>query len=250
MSQLLLRVMERPLMPLHKTVETLGAKIAAVQKATADATRSVEAGLSDMLEEQGKRIGRKVDDLMDVVEDGTEKLAALAKHVDQCKVEHDERSQRLHDDMARAEEAVTRQHMQVDTRLTDVTAAIAQLQTGLGALREQGHTGATRLSGSLSNLAKQLDRQQSAVCGRIDAVHPALAAHADVLTSGIDKTSKDLVAHCDTLSASTKALVSATVQEQVARHLVPLKAKNTLLLVVSALSCASTLALLGLHFYH
>jgi DNA repair exonuclease SbcCD ATPase subunit len=250
MSQLLLRVMERPLMPLHKTVETLGAKIAAVQKASTDAMRSVEAGLGDMLEAQGVRIGRKVDDVMDLVEDGTKKLAALAKHVDECKVEQDGRNQRLQDVLAQADEAVAQQHMEVDARLTEVTAAIAQLETGLAALREQEHTGTTRLTGGLSNLAKQLDRQQGAVCERIDALQPALAAHADMLASGIDKSSKDIVSHCDVLSASTKALVAATVREQLAQQLAPLRAKNTVLLVVSAFSCAALLALLGLQYYH
>lgn len=324
MSQLLQRVMERPLAPLHKTIEDLRGQIAAVQQASIHAAQSVEAGLSEVLEGQSKRLNRHVDDVADGVDSLKEELAGLASTLEKRHGWQVEREQHIQGSLARAGDvlvqldakadavngalaataaglarfdgtlgAVREQQEvaaerfsqelgglggrleqqqahfdgsfgrttavleQLDTRaaatnesLAAAVHAVAKVDAALGALREQEQTSASRLDGGLHTLEQQLDRQQAGLCERIDAVKPALAPHIDALAATVDQSSRETAARYDALPESQKALVAATVQEQLALQLAPFQARTKWLVAVCALSLASTVALLGLQLIH
>jgi chromosome segregation ATPase len=146
---------------------------------------------------------------------------------------------------------------QLDTRaasanesLAAAVHAVAKVDAELGALREQEQTGTSRLNGGLDTLAQQLDRQQAGLCERIDAVMPALAPHINTLAATVDQSSRENAARYDALSESQKALVAATVQEQLALQLAPFQARTKWLVAVCALSLATTVALLGVQLIH
>jgi chromosome segregation ATPase len=324
MSQLLQRVMERPLAPLHKTIEDLRSQIAAVQQASAHAAQSVEAGLSEVIEGQGKRLNRHVNDVADGVDSLKEELAGLASTLEKRHGGQVEQDQRIEESLARAgnvlvqldakadaansalaattadlarvdgalgtvreQQKVVAERLsqelgglgerleqqqahfdgslgrtssileQLDTRaaaanesLAAAARAVAKVDADLGTLREQEQTSASRLHGGLDALAQQLDRHQAGLCERIDAVTPALAPHIDTLAASVDQSSRETAARYDALSGSQKALVAATVQEQLALQLAPFQARTKWLVAVCALSLASTVALLGLQLIH
>jgi len=324
MSQLLLRVMERPLGPLHKTIDDLHAQIAAVQQASIHAAQSVEAGLSEVLDGQSKRLNRHVNDVADSVDSLKQELAGLASTLEKRHSGQVERDGTVQDRLARAGDllaqldakadaagsalaatavdlarvdgtlgAVREQQQvvadrmsqefiglggrleqqqahfdgslgrttevleQLDTRaaatsdsLGAAARAIAKVDTDLGTLREQEQANAGQLNGGLNALAKQLDRQQTGLCERIDAVKPSLAPQFDTLAATIDKSSRDVANRYDALSETQKALVEATVQQQLALQLAPFQARSKWLIAVCGLSFASTLALLGMQFIH
>ncbi len=324
MSQLLQRVMERPLAPLHKTIEDLRSQIAAVQQASVHAAQSVEAGLSEVLEGQNKRLNRHVNDVADGVDSLKEELAGLASTLEKRHDGQAERDQHMQDSLARAGDVLVQldakadaangalaataadlarvdgalvtvreqQQMavdrfsqelgglggrleqqqahfdgslrrtssvleQLDTRtaaanesLAAAVSAVAKVDAGLGTLREQEQASTSRLNGGLDTLAQQLGRQQAGLCERIDAVMPALALHIDALAATVDQSSRETAARYHALSESQKALVAATVQEQLALQLAPFQAKTKWLIAVCALSLASTVALLGLQLIH
>jgi len=293
MAQMLLRVMERPLTPLHKTIEELGTHLAAVQKASVHAAHGVEAGLREALEEQDKRLKRQFNDVADDVEKLEEALAKHASTLDQQHTGQAARDQHMQDTLASAFDGLVQQYAQVEDSFDKVATALEQLDaktaaaleqldaktvaalhqldakavatgasvaavastvgqidTGLATQREQDLTIATRLSGGLASLSTQLERQQAALSARIDTVPPSMAPQFDLLSATMDKTSREVAERYSILSASQQALVTATVQEQLALQLAPFQAKSTFLLALCVLSFASTLALLGLHFYH
>ena len=270
MSQMLLRVMERPLTPLHNTLEAMAAQIVAVQKASVQATQSVELNLSDALEEQNKRVKRQFSDLTDNVDKLKEVLAEFAQTLDTKYTDHGKRDQHLQDSLTRVNDMLAQQQTngndrfskttalfdQIDTQLATTsdnliaaTRAIEKLDTDVTTLGEQEVVIASRIGNSLKNLSKQLDLQQTAMNDRIDAVQPALVPHFNDLAATIDKSAQEIAGRHHALSASQRELVTATVQEQLAIQLMPLRAKNTLLLSVCALSFTLTVALLVLHFY-
>jgi ABC-type transporter Mla subunit MlaD len=324
MSQLLQRVMERPLAPLHKILEDLRSQIAAVQQASIHAAQSVEAGLSEVLEGQSKRLNRHVNDVADGVDSLKEELTGLVLTLEKRHDGQVERDQHMQDSLARAGDVLVqldakadaangalaataadlakvddalgtvREQQQVavdrfsqelgglggrleqqqahfdgslgrttsvleqlDTRaaaanesLAAAVRAVATVDAELGTLREQEQTSASRLNGGLDKLAQQLDRQQTGLCERIDALMPALAPHFDTLAATVDQSSRETAARYDALSESQKALVAATVQEQLALQLAPFQTRTKWLVAVCALSLASTVALLGLQLIH
>lgn len=324
MSQLLQRVMERPLAPLHKTIEDLRSQIAAVEQASIHAARSVEAGLSEVLEGQSKRLNRHVNDVADGVDSLKEELAGLTSTLEKRHSGQVERDLHIQDSLAgagsvlvqldakadavngalaataaglarvdgtlgavREQQEVAAERFsqelgglggrleqqqahfdgslartssileQLDTRaaatnesLVAAVRAVAKVDAELGTLREQEQTSASRLNGGLATLAQQLDRQQTGLCERIDAVMPALAPHIDALATTVDQSSRETAARYDALSESQRALVTATVQEQLAIQLAPFQARTKWLVAVCALSLASTVALLGLQLIH
>lgn len=310
MSQLLQRVMERPLAPLHKTIEDLRSQIAAVQQASVHAAQSVEAGLSEVLEGQSKRLNRHVNDVADGVDSLKEELAGLAVTLEKRHDGQAERDQHMQDSLARAGDVLVRLDAKADAAkstlaataadlarvdgalgtvreqqevaaerfiqelgglggrleqqqahfdgslgranesLAEAVRAVAKVDTELCILREQEQISASRLNGGLDMLAQQLGRQQAGLCERIDAVMPALAPHVDALAATVDRSTRESAARYDALSESQKALVAATVQEQLALQLVPFQARTKWLVAVCALSLASTVALLALQLIH
>jgi hypothetical protein len=77
----------------------------------------------------------------------------------------------------------------------------------------------------------------------IDEVVPALAPRFDTLAATVQEAASDSARHYHSLSETQKAAVAAAVQEQLA----PFQAKSRFLLALSALICASTVALLCVH---
>lgn len=316
MSALLVRVMERPLTPLHETIQELRSQVAAVQQASIHAAKSVEAGLSEALEGQTKRLNRHVGDVADGVDTLKNELAALSSTLEKRHGGQFERDGQMQDKLFQAGEMlvridakadmaantldaaarglsnvgetlaavreaqgalaerasqelgglgerVERQQAQLDGKLGGTAGvleridsraaaagdalatsalAVAKIDADLGALRELGS--------SVNALAQQLERQQAGLCERIDAVQPALAPHIDSLAASVDKSARDIAAGYESLSETQKALVAATVQEQLALQLAPFQTRTTWLVAVCGLSFASTLVLLGMQFIH
>jgi len=102
MSALLVRVMERPLTPLHETIQELRSQIDAVQKASIHAAKSVEAGLSEALEGQTKRLNRHVGDVADGVDTLKNELSALASTLEKRHGGQLERDGQMQDKLAQA----------------------------------------------------------------------------------------------------------------------------------------------------
>lgn len=324
MSALLVRVMERPLTPLHETIQELRSQIDAVQKASIHAAKSVEAGLSEALEGQTKRLNRHVGDVADGVDTLKNELSALASTLEKRHGGQLERDGQMQDKLAQAgemlvridakadtagsaldaaarglgnvgealaavreaqgtlaerasqelgglDERLERQQAQLDVKLGGTAAvleridsraaaagdslaasalAVAKIDADLGALREHGQASTDKLGSGVNALAQQLERQQAGLCERIDAVEPALAPHIDTLAASVDKSARDIAARYESLSETQKALVAATVQEQLALQLAPFQARTTWLAAVCGLSFVSTLVLLGMQFIH
>lgn len=320
MSELLLRVMDRPLTPLHKTIEELRGQIAAVQQANIHAAQSIEAGLSEVLEGQSKRLNRHVNDVADVVDRLKEELAALASTLDERFTRQVERDEHIQDRLAQAGNMLAQldakadlagnalvttardlanvgdtlgaareeqqvianrlsqelgglgerleQHQvrfsgslgkatafleQIRTNaaetsdsLAAATRTVAKVDAELGILREQEQASSSQLNGELHALMQQLDRQQVGLCDRIDAVKPELTLYFETLSAAIDHLSKEAALRYETLSETQKALMTATVQEQLALQLAPFRIRTKWLIAVCGLSFASTLALLGM----
>lgn len=303
MSALLVRVMERPLTPLHETIQELRTQIAAVQEASIHAAKSVEAGLSDALEGQAKRLNRHVGDVADGVDTLKDELSALASTLEKRHGGQLERDGQMQDKLANAGEMLVRidakadtagsaldaaarglgnvgetlaamreaqvtladrasqelgglgerlgrQQAQLDGKLGGTAAVLERVDADLGALREHGQASTDKLGSGVNALAQQLERQQAGLCERIDAVRPALAPHIDSLAASVDKSARDIAARYESLSETQKALVAATVQEQLALQLAPFQARTTWLAAVCGLSFVSTLVLLGMQFIH
>lgn len=322
MSALLVRVMERPRTPLHETIQELRSQIAAVQQASVHAAQSIEAGLSEALEGQAKRLNRHVGDVADGVDTLKDELSALASTLEKRYGGQVERDGQMHDKLAQAGEMLVRIDAKADTagsaldaaarglgNVSETLAAVREAQGalaerasqklgGLGerlerqqaqlagklsgtagvleridsraaaagdslaasalafakidadlcALREHGQASTDKLGSGVNALAQQLERQQAGLCERIDAVQPALAPHIDSLAASVDKSARDTAACYESLSETQKALVVATVQEQLALQLAPFQTRTTWLAAVCGLSFASTLVLLGMQF--
>jgi chromosome segregation ATPase len=164
MSQLLQRVMERPLAPLHKTIEDLRSQIAAVQQASAHAAQSVEAGLSEVIEGQSKRLNRHVNDVADGVDSLKEELAGLASTLEKRHGGQVEQDQRIEESLARAGNVLVQLDAKADaanSALAATTADLARVDGALGTVREQQKVAAERLSQELGGLGGRLEQQQA-----------------------------------------------------------------------------------------
>ncbi|KQV46387.1 hypothetical protein [Massilia sp. Root335] len=164
MSQLLLRVMERPLAPLHKTIEDLRSHIAAVEQASIHAARSVEAGLGEVLEGQSKRLNRHVNDVADGVDSLKEELAGLASTLEKRHDEQVEREQHIQDSLARARDVLVQLDAKTDAvngALVATSADLARVDGALGTIREQQRVAVERFSRELGGLGERLEQQQS-----------------------------------------------------------------------------------------
>lgn len=324
MSELLLRVMERPLTPLHRTIEELQNQVAKVQEASVKAALSVEAGLSEVLDGQSKRMNRHASDVADGIESLKEDLAGLASALEKDRTAKAERDAHTQDSLARAGAmlgqldakadaaglaltATARDLKQLDETLVGVreqqqtaadclsqeldglggrmedrhtrldgsigqatsllaqldvksgstndslaaaAAAVAKIDTELAALRAQEQAAAGDVNRELSGLAQRLQRQQTELYERIEAVQQAMAPQFNTLAATIDQSSKEIARQYESLPEAQKVLVAATVQEQLALQLAPFQTQVKWLVAVCGLSFASTLALLGFQLLH
>ncbi|NHZ42138.1 hypothetical protein [Massilia aquatica] len=264
MSALLTRVLERPLTPLHKAIEELRAQIAAVEQASVHAAQTAEAGLSELMEGQGKRLKSQVNDVLDDVEGLKGALAGLSAALETRHGEllgHDER---MHDRLARQQahfdDGLGKAAATLDTLDHKVASAAdgiavaarmaAKVDADLGLLRQQEQAHAGELNGGLDALVQQLNRHHAGLAQRIETVTPALVPLFDALGASVDKSSREIVQGHDTLAQAQQALLTSTVQQQLALQLAPFQARTTWLAVMCALSCASTLVLLGMQLIH
>ncbi len=263
MSALLTRVLERPLTPLHKAIEELRAQIAAVEQASVHAAQTAEAGLIK-LEGQGKRLKSQVNDMLDDVEGLKGALAGLSATLETRHGEllgHDER---MHDRLARQQahfdDGLGKAAATLDTLDHKVASAAdgiavaarmaAKVDADLGLLRQQEQAHAGELNGGLDALVQQVNRHHAGLAQRIETVTPALVPYFDALGASVDKSSREIVQGHDTLAQAQQALLTSTVQQQLALQLAPFQARTTWLAVMCALSCASTLVLLGMQLIH
>jgi hypothetical protein len=296
MSALLVRVMERPFTPLHKSIEELRTQVAAVQQASVHAAQTTEAGLSELMESQGKRLSRHVNDVLEGVDGLKDALARLSTTLEKHHGEIDAKADAANGALVKVENAIgavrEQQHAaaertradldglverlalqqthfdaglgktaeelgKLDHKVTSTADGIAvaarivaKVDADLGTLREQEQEHAVELNGGLGTLVQQLDRHHTGLAERIETVKPALVPHFDALGATVDKSSKEIVQRHDALAQTQQALLTATVQEQLALQLAPFQARTKWLAVMCALSFASTLALLGMQFIH
>lgn len=288
MSELLLRVMERPLVPLHKRLDELREQLAAVQQANANATQSVEAGLLDILEKQGKRLNRHFGDVTDGIDGLKEEFTGLASILDNHNNGQVERDERIQNSLVRTDEKLAqleakadaanaafvttaREHAQLDESIAETTMRLVRLDTKVDAtsdslaaaalgvlkvdtelitLREQEQAAASQLITELNTLARQLSRQQAQLYERIDTVQPGLARHFETLAATIDGATKEATSNYESLSENQKVMVTATVQQQLALQLAPFLLRTKWLTAICGLSFASTLALLCTQLFH
>lgn len=252
MSALLQRVMAQPLVPLHKSFDKLSEQLAAVQQANTRAAQAVEAGLSEALEGQGKRFNRQLGEVTDGIDGLKEELGTLASTLDKQHSGQVERDEIVQGSLHRADGMLA----QLDARasaagdsLAAAASAVAKMDADLGTMREQEHALAGQLNKEFDGLTRQLHGQQAQLCERIDTLQPGLAAQLASLAATVDGSAKEVARQYETLSETQKAVVSATVQEQLALQLAPVQAQAKWLFALCGLSFASTLALLGMQLF-
>jgi len=194
------------------------------------------------------------------VEDGLSAVRAqqqavadqLSRELDGMGVRFEQRHTHLDDGLTRTATILG----QIDTRtsavgdsLTAATQAVAKVDADLVAMRDQEWTAASELNRELNGLTRQLDSQQAQLYKRIDTLQPGLVSHFESLAATIEGSSKEVARQYQVLSETQQALVTATVQQQLALHLAPLQTRTKWLFAVCVLSLSSTMALLGLQLF-
>lgn len=281
MAELLTRVMALPLAPLHKTIATLQAQFMNAQREGTNVTLQIQTSLDAMQQRQDTQMNRlgeiatdarsaseDLDDLDDLLTERHDAQAARDQHVlDQLAS--------LHTKVVAAEQSMAQMAAELRTqlkaqsadqadRLAVATNTITRIDTGLDELRTRIDAVVPALAPRFDTLAATVQeassdsaRQATAHMTRVntglgelrvcvDAVAPALSPRFDTLAATVQEASSDSARHYHSLSESQKAVVAAAVQEQLA----PFQAKSRFLLAISALSCASIVVLLCLHFIH
>lgn len=281
MADLLMRVMASPLAPLHKTITSLQAQFTDAQRDGANVALQMQTSLDAMRQRQDAQMNRLVEiatdarsasngleDLDDLLTERHDSQAARNQHVQ-------DQLTGLHTNAAAAEQSIallvaqtaaelrTQLHAQSADhadRLAVATHAINRIDTSLNELRARIDAVAPRfdaLAATVQEAASDSARQATThttyvntglaeLRVAIDAVAPAMAPRFDTLAATVQEADSNSAHHYHSLSESQKAVVSAAVQQQLA----PFQAKSRFLLAFSALSCASTVALLYLHFIH
>lgn len=337
MGALLLRVMERPLMPLHQTIGELRSQITVSQQATVKATQLVEVSVTGLLEAHGKRSKKdlgevaggirglqdglsglsstlatqhaeqverdeglrnkltsadnaltqlearaqaadevladtartlnKIDGTLDAVCDQQRTAAnLLSQELGSIREQHQSASNRISEEFSGLGQRLDQQHAHLDEDHGKTTAsleqlhgkavstgdalamalqAIAAVNAGIAALRDREHTARSELSSELAVLAQQIGQQQAGLSKHIEGVQHHLTPRLDQLAASISTSSSDVTRQYESLSRNQEALVTAAVQEQLARQLTPFQVRTKWLTVLCGLSFASTLALLA-----
>lgn len=252
MAALLQRVMASPLDPLHKSLDSLKEQLAAVQKANAKAAQAVEAGLSEALEGQGRRLNRHVGDLADGIDGLKEEFGALAATLDRRHTGQAERDALVQDSLQRADTMLAQLDAKADAgagAIAETTHCLSKVDDALGAVHTRQQTAADRLSHELDGMVLRLEQRHAQLSERIDTLQPGLAAQFEVLAATIDGSAREVARQYETLSDTQKAVVSAAVQAQLALQLAPVRAQAKWLFALCGLSFASTLALLGMQLF-
>lgn len=215
MSELLLRVMERPLTPLHRTIEELQTQIAKAQEANVKAALSVEAGLSEVLDGQSKRMNRHATDVADGLENLKEDLAGLASALEKDRTSKVERDAHTQDSLARAGAMLGQLDAKADAASLALTAAardLKQLDETIVGVREQQQTAADRLSRELDGLSGRMEDRHTRLDGSIGQA-TSLLAQLDVKAGS---TNDSLAAAADAVVKIDTELAALRAQEQAA----------------------------------
>jgi uncharacterized phage infection (PIP) family protein YhgE len=275
MVTLLLRVMERPLAPLHQSLHNLKEQLAAVQQANAKAAQGVEAALSDALSDLDKSLKRRFSEVAEESENLKAGLGSLVSTLDRQNLGQMERDERIAGSLARTSGML----LQLDEKAVAAGAALATAERGradvsnaLREIRQKHEEAGHRLSHELDGMALLMEQRHAHVDGGIvrtttvlDQLETKVSTAGDSLAAalrGITKVDAELGALREQEQASVgqlnsdlhgltrqvdcqQALVTATVQEQLALQLHPLQLRMKWLFSVCALSCVSTLTLLA-----
>lgn len=275
MMTLLLRVMERPLAPLAKSMHDLMEQLAAIQQANARAAQGVEAVLSDALSDQDKWLKRRFAEVAEESENLKAGLGSLGATLDRQHVGQMERDDRIAGSLAHTSGIL----LQLDEKAVAAGAALATAERGLadvndavGAVRQKQEEAGHRLSQELESMGSLMEQRHAHVddgiaraAAALDQLETGVSAAGNSLGAalrGISKVDAELGALREQEQASAgqlnrdlheltrqvagqQALVTATVEEQLALQLAPLQLRTKWLIAVCTLSCASTLALLG-----
>lgn len=164
MSALLRRVMEPPLKPLHDTLAELKVQLAGVQQANAKAAEAVEAGLSEALDNQGKRVKRHFDEVADDIGSFKEDLGTLASVLEKHHAGQTERDKGMQDILHRADSMLAQLDAKADTTATAIAGAardLTRVEGALDAVRAQQQTVADQLSQELDGMGARLEQQHA-----------------------------------------------------------------------------------------
>jgi DNA repair exonuclease SbcCD ATPase subunit len=164
MSALLLRVMERPLVPLHKSLDELREQLAAVQQANTKAAQVVEAGLSEALDGQGKRLNRYFGDVADGIDGLKKELGTLASTLDTHHIGQAERNERMQDSLHRADGILAQLEAKADAAGTAIAATaqhLTKVDDAIGAVHAQQQAGADQLSHELDGMGLRLEQRHA-----------------------------------------------------------------------------------------
>jgi hypothetical protein len=238
MAELLTRVMALPLAPLHKIIATLQAQFTNAQREGAKVTLQMQTSLDAMWQRQDTQLNRLVE------------IATDARSASEGLEDLDDLLTERHDAQAARDRHVQDQLAGLHTNAMAAEESTAQLVAQIAAelrtqLKAQSADHADRLAVATHAITR-IDTGLDEMRTRIDAVAPALAPRFDTLAATVQEASSDSARHYHSLSESQKAVVAAAVLEQLA----PFQAKSRFLLAFSALSCASTMALMCLHLIH
>ncbi len=215
MSELLLRVMERPLVPLHKTLDELREKLAAIQQANTNVTQSVEAGLLDVLEKQGKRLNRSFDDVTEGIDGLKEELTDLASIIDKHNNGQAERDERIQGSLVRAGDKLTQLEANADTAsaaFINTARDLAKIDDALGGIREQQQTVGDQIGNELGHLGVRLERQHA----QLDESIAKTTMGLERLHTKADTTTDSLAVAALGISKVDTELLTLREQEQAA----------------------------------
>lgn len=252
MSDLLLRVMARPLVPLQTALDALENQLIAVQQANTNGTRSVEAQLS-ALENESKRLQKRFDELDDEVAGLKSQLSGLASALDKHQIGQTGRDGQIQDGLARAASKLAELDAKADAASATLAATVrghGSINDADGKISEQQQASAARLNSELNGLAEQQGGQQAKLCTRMDTLQSSLAQHFDTQAAAIGGSAKEITRHYELLSETNKDWMAATIQEQLVLRLAPFQTRTKWLAALCGLSFGTTLALLGLQVFH
>jgi predicted nucleic acid-binding Zn-ribbon protein len=281
LGALLDRVMQAPLTPLRTSLQELGERLDAVEKANARNAQALEAVVTQEMKAETRRLGSKLGAVGDELSDLKDELGELAATLERRDGERGERDARLGNGLARMDaglHAIREQEQASAGQLQGTLAGIerhvvsqqAKLDGGFGKgeawlekldarLDAAGNVGLAaghsleRLGSELASLREQeqagtgrLERQQAELGQRINAIPPALDPRFAGLAAFIEASAQELAQRSAALGEAQQATVTRTVQEQLALQLAPHRARGNWLFVLCGLSLASSACVFAL----
>jgi len=209
MAAVLGRIMQAPLAPICEALEEVQEQLYQQEKAGKMLNLTVSASVTEAVDESTRRLGRNLAGVKDTVDEMREHAATYATTFE------------------KRFEAQSNYHARVDA--------------GIAVLQDVSQAGTDQL---LRNLA-ELERRQAQLAERVDALQPALAPHLDRLQAAVECSARDIAHAYASLPETQKVIVSAVVEQELARQLAPLSKLSRGLAAICAASLLSSLAVLG-----